>query len=155
MFNKIIIIIAAVVVILLGGYFLLRNQPPSKTAPDSSEPAAQTPTAPETPEADQNIVVYTDSGYSPNAFTVKAGTTVIFKNESSKSMWPASAMHPSHRVYSGTPLEEHCPDTALTAFDACTGILPGNSWTFLFDKTGTWKYHDHLSPSYFGSIVVE
>jgi plastocyanin len=86
---------------------------------------------------------------------IKKGETVTFKNQSSNSMWPASAMHPTHRVYSGTSLDEHCPDTTGTAFDACKGFLPGQSWSFIFNKTGTWKYHDHLNPSATGTVVVE
>jgi plastocyanin len=70
-------------------------------------------------------------------------------------MWPASAFHPTHTVYSGTSLSEHCPDTAGTAFDACKGFLPGQSWSFKFTKAGTWKYHDHLNPGATGTIVVE
>lgn len=168
MFNKIIIVIIAAAVIILGGYFLIRSllssepdyktySPPSASEVTPTSPAPTTPTAasPESPPADQNTIIYTDSGYSPNTLTVKTGTTVIFKNESSKSMWPASATHPSHRVYSGTSLDKHCPDISGTAFDACAGILPGNFWSFRFDKIGEWKYHNHLSPSYFGAITVE
>jgi plastocyanin len=103
----------------------------------------------------ENVVTYTDAGYSPNALTIKKGETVTFKNQSSRSMWPASAIHPTHRVYSGTSLDEHCPDTAGTAFDACKGFLPSQSWSFTFNKTGTWKYHDHLNPGATGVVVVE
>lgn len=106
------------------------------------------------PEA-QNIVTYTDSGYSPRTLKVKVGETVTFKNQSLQAMWPASDFHPTHRVYSGTSLQEHCPDTTGTAFDACTEIQPGDSWSFTFNKQGTWKYHDHLSPSHTGTIIVE
>jgi len=70
-------------------------------------------------------------------------------------MWPASAMHPTHTVYSGTSLVQHCPDEEKVAFDACQGIEPGDSWTFTFKKDGNWKYHDHIAPSFFGSITVE
>lgn len=112
-------------------------------------------TQPESQSEVQNVVIYTDSGYSPRTLKVKVGEIVTFKNQSSQAMWPASAMHPSHTVYSGTSLSEHCPDTTGTAFDACTGIQPGNSWSFTFNKKGNWKYHDHLNPSFTGTIIVE
>jgi plastocyanin len=179
--NKIIIAIVVVVIVLVGGYFLLRGAPqqtPLVSQPSNQTPAAQPPVAepsreqsttqpsvseelsqpsPEAPvpAVKENVVVYTNSGYSPSTLTVKKGETVTFKNQSSRSMWPASAMHPTHRVYSGTSLDEHCPDTAGTAFDACKGFLPGQSWSFIFNKTGTWKYHDHLNPGATGTIVVE
>ncbi|BCX15636.1 MAG: hypothetical protein KatS3mg097_528 [Candidatus Parcubacteria bacterium] len=101
------------------------------------------------------VIIYTDSGYSPNTLKIKVGESVTFKNQSSQAMWPASAMHPSHTVYSGTSLVEHCPDTAGIAFDACTSIQPGNSWSFTFNKKGSWRYHDHLIPSFTGTIIVE
>jgi len=167
--NKTIITIVIVALVLLGGYFLFRGvsqttpsvskpssqqaatQPPAAEQPSAQLPVGQTPAA----EEEEYVVTYTSSGYSPNALTIKKGETVTFKNQSSQSMWPASAMHPAHTVYSGTSLDEHCPDTAGTAFDACKGYSPGESWSFKFDKVGSWKYHDHLNPSATGMIVVE
>jgi len=80
---------------------------------------------------------------------------VTFVNQSSNSFWPASALHPTHTVYSGTSLEEHCPDAANESFDACGPIAAGSSWSFTFNKSGSWNYHDHLNASHFGKIVVE
>lgn len=103
----------------------------------------------------ENIIVYSDSGYSPSKITIKTGDKVIFKNESSDKMWTASAVHPFHSVYSGTSLEKHCPDTEGVSFDECEGIQPGESWSFKFDKKGEWGYHNHLETSHFGKIIVE
>lgn len=121
--------------------------------PDSINSQETSPT--EESANKQSIVKYTDSGYLPAVLIVKKGATVIFKNQSSQSMWPASAFHPTHAVYSGTPLGEHCPDVGGVAFDACRGIQPGGSWSFTFTKSGNWKYHDHLNPFHTGTIVVE
>ncbi len=144
--NKVVGIIIAVVVVLVGGYFVLKS---------SGVPVPEVPGI-ELPEitAGENIVTYTDSGYAPSPLTVMVGETVTFRNESSEAMWTASAMHPTHTTYSGTALEEHCPDVANTSFDACTGIQPGDEWPFTFLKEGTWNYHNHLNSSHFGSIVV-
>jgi plastocyanin len=164
--NKTIIIIALVAIVLLGGYFLFFKgkfrQAPSFPSPSFEQPTTSPPIIEEQPTEEEsageemvNVVSYTDSGYSPSTIKIKKGETVTFKNESSRSMWPASAVHPSHRVYSGTSLEEHCPDTSGTAFDACKGYLPGENWSFRFDKVGNWRYHDHLNPSATGTIIVE
>ena len=67
-------------------------------------------------------------------------------------MWVASAQHPSHTVYAGTARQEHCPDTADTAFDQCAGESSGYSFTF--EKVGTWNYHDHLNATVFGKVIV-
>ncbi|OHA25032.1 MAG: hypothetical protein A3D52_00625 [Candidatus Taylorbacteria bacterium RIFCSPHIGHO2_02_FULL_44_36] len=91
----------------------------------------------------------TNSGYSPSILTVKKGETVTFKNQSSQSMWTASAVHPTHRAY---PTSGGCLGST---FDACAGVQSGNSWSFKFDISGTWKYHNHLNPGDTGTIVVE
>ncbi len=140
--NKTISLVLVIVIIIAGGYFLLKNK-------KVEAPAATTGV--ET----RNTVIYTDAGYEPGTLTVKLGETVAWKNESSSGMWTASGVHPSHTLYSGTSLSEHCLDVSGTAFDACGSTQPGDSWSFTFNKTGTWKYHNHLKASHLGTIVVE
>lgn len=151
--NKILVSVLVLIVAIVGGYFLLKGgevQAPVDEIPVSGMPVpgSETPEMVVTP-ATENIITYTDAGYSPSALTVKVGDTVVFKNESADNMWPASAMHPTHAVY---PTTGGCFGST---FDACRGVLPGDSWSFKFDIAGTWKYHDHLKPSVFGTIVVE
>jgi len=68
-------------------------------------------------------------------------------------MWVASAQHPTHMMYAGTSRSEHCGGATETkAFDQCRGET--GSFSFMFDKTGTWAYHDHINASRFGRIVV-
>lgn len=140
--NKTIITIVVTAVVILGGYFVFNGSSPQPFFSSLSVTG-------------KNIVTYTDGGYSPIALKIKEGETVIFENRSSRSMWPASAFHPTHRVYSGTAINEHCPDISGAAFDACKGFLPGESWSFRFNKAGTWEYHDHLNPGAVGTIVVK
>ena len=166
--NKTIIAIVIIAVVLVGGYFLFSRGAPQQTPsvlepsseqpitqPPASEQPSQQPPASQVPAVKENVVTYTNSGYSPSTLTIKKGETVTFKNQSSRSMWTASGVHPTHRAYSNTSLDEHCPDTTGIAFDACKGFLPGQSFSFTFNQVGTWKYHNHLSPSDTGAIVVE
>ncbi|MDO8566530.1 MAG: hypothetical protein Q7R58_00055, partial [bacterium] len=82
-------------------------------------------------------------------------TTVIFTNQSTKNMWVASAMHPTHILYSGTSLSQHCPDTSNASFDQCAAGAPGSSFSFTFNKEGrNWKYHNHVDASKFGNVIV-
>jgi len=122
-------------------------------SPSSEAPTAEIP-VPES-AGEGNIVVFTDAGFSPAELRVKAGDTVTFENRSSVGFWPASAIHPTHEVYAGTSLSEHCPDGGADSFDACGAFAAGSSWSFTFTKSGTWKYHDHLNASRTGTIVVE
>jgi plastocyanin len=147
-------IVIAVLVLLVGGWFLLAGTPAGK----STDVTNQNPPVPIITEAPTPVagptVVYSDTGYSPSTITVPKGAIVTFVNQSSKKMWVASAQHPSHSVYSGTTRTEHCPDATNTTFDQCVGGDQGTSWSFTFDKAGTWKYHDHLDASKFGTVVV-
>ena len=144
--NKTIIAIIIVAVIVLGGYFLLRSGDKVLVPPGTTY--RPTTSVPQTSTAEKNVVTYTDSGYSPATLQVKKGETVTFKNQSSQSMWTASAAHPTHRVY---PTTGGCLGST---FDACKGVQSGNSWSFKFDIAGTWKYHNHLDPSDTGIIYV-
>ncbi len=103
----------------------------------------------------KNVVTYTDAGYTPNIITIKKGETITWKNESGALMWTASAMHPLHRVYPGTDISACGTQTLLPMFDACAGVASGQSWSFLFNNVGTWKYHNHLDSKYFGTVIVQ
>ena len=133
--KKTIFAIIIIAIVIIGGYSLINNKP------EQVETATQV--------AEEKVITYTDAGYSPSSLQVKQGETVIFKNESSQSMWPASAMHPTHKDY---PTTGGCLGSI---FDACKGVQPGDSWPFQFDIAGNWKYHDHLNPKNFGAIIVQ
>lgn len=165
--NKNIVPGIVIAVLLASGYFLYQGM--NKT-PAPTSTSQETNNQPATDASNQNNgvdlnvqigisktydVIYTDSGYAPSELAIKAGDTVTFKNQSSHNMWTASAMHPSHTMYSGTSLQQHCPDTANTSFDECKNDQPGTSWSFTFTKKGTWGYHNHVAANRFGKIIVE
>lgn len=86
------------------------------------------------------LVTYTDTGFAPASITVKKGTTVTFVNSSAGSMWVASAPHPTHTNY---------PE-----LDQLKSVEKNGMYEFAFDKVGTWKYHNHMKPTDFGSVTV-
>ncbi len=131
--NKTIIAVIIIIVIAAGGYFFLKS-------PKTSTPIVQT--------ISQNVITYTDTGYSPSILNIKSGATVIFKNNSSKAMWTASGAHPTHLLY---PTTGGCIGST---FDTCKGIQPGDSWSFTFDIPGAWKYHNHVNPFDTGTVIV-
>ncbi len=151
-------IIVAVLVVLAAGWYLFKGTPAqAPTTTEQTVPTGTTepanPAASSAPAASATVT-YTDQGFSPASITVKQGTTVAFVNNSSDSMWVASAVHPDHTAYSGTTRAQHCPDTTGTAFDECTAVPAGTTYTFTFTKVGTWKYHNHVEPSATGSVTV-
>jgi len=123
----------AVIILLAGAiYFILQRNSTSNVSSESVM---------EEDSVSENMITYSDSGFSPNTITVEQGTTVTFLNQSSGQMWVASSVHPTHQDYPG--------------FDQLKGVGTGEKYTFIFDKVGTWKYHNHLSSSNIGTVVVQ
>lgn len=138
--NRLLPLVLALILIAVGVWWWNSNREPAPISP---------------PAISSNAVSYTASGFSPGSLNVSEGTTVTFRNNSSREVWPASARHPTHDVYDGTSMPEHCPNADNSAFDACGGVPPGGMWSFTFEKTGEWRYHDHLNPSMSGMVVVQ
>lgn len=126
------------------------QQAPAAAESPAAPPLPQPPPVPSAgQEAEANTVEITAAGFSPSTLAIKAGGTVAFVNKDAAQHWPASAVHPTHAVY---PETGGCTGSK---FDACKGLAEGESFTFIFNEKGSWKYHDHLNPSLFGTIVVE
>lgn len=86
------------------------------------------------------IIEMTEDGFKPNEISIGAGSSIEFKNIDLSDRWPASNIHPTHEIY---------PE-----FDPQRPIQPGNSWVVIFNKVGSWKYHDHINPHLRGQIIV-
>lgn len=105
----------------------------------------------------QATVTYTDQGFSPQNVTVMQGGTVTFVNQSSHQMWIASNPHPVHTGYDGTSVSQHCAAgySGPAPFDECTAVNAGGSFSFTFNKTGSWGYHNHALHSDTGTVTVQ
>lgn len=125
----------------------------STPTPSTSPVLSPTPTQPQ--KTSKASVTYLDSGYSPSVITIKKDDIVYFENKSSKMMWTASAIHPTHAIYPGSNIEMCGTNTLVAIFDACKGYQLGEVWGFVFIHQGTWKYHNHLQPNHAGTVVVE
>ena len=86
-------------------------------------------------------VRYTNDGFQPAKLTVPVGTMVEFVNQSNKTMWVASNIHPEHDI--------------LPTFDQFKEVPKGQSYMYTFDKKGAWAYHDHINPALEGVVAVE
>ncbi|MBI2056266.1 MAG: hypothetical protein HYT37_02705 [Candidatus Sungbacteria bacterium] len=88
----------------------------------------------------QHMIELQPDGFYPKELTIQKGDTVVFTTTREKPFWPASNLHPTHGMY---------PE-----FDPKEPVEPRASWSFRFTKIGEWKYHDHLSPGFIGTIIV-
>jgi plastocyanin len=152
-----------VLIVIAAGYFLFfakKTEAPvtnPQTTTGTSTPIENTNTQATTsataPAATAKTVTvtYNGSAFSPASVSIKKGDSVKFVDASGQGFWVASNPHPVHTGYSGTSVSQHCPDTAGTAFDECA---VGASYTFTFEKVGSWGYHNHLNHSAGGTVVV-
>lgn len=149
--NKNYYILAVVLVLIVGGAWWWQNRAGMPLF-GGSQPDAESP-APAVPGGDAvvagKIISFNGATFEPNVLNVKTGEMVMFRNDSAGQVWPASAVHPTHKAY---PATGGCIGSI---FDACRGLMPGESWSFKFDEVGSWKYHDHLNPTRFGTVAVE
>ncbi|MER3407043.1 MAG: hypothetical protein C4278_01280 [Patescibacteria group bacterium] len=172
--KNLIILFGILIVILLSSYYIwqkkkmgqLTSQTPELTPqipdlapqplPVETPTPTETPTKTEktTPTTSESVVIITDSGFNPKELTINKGAKVTFVNQSSSASWPASDVHPTHRLYPGSGIEKCGTSQQNKIFDACRGLKPGESWSFVFKEVGEWSYHDHLNPSKTGKIIV-
>lgn len=136
------------------------EQTQAETAPAEAEPAVEEPSQPGGGETAQDVVSHTveinSSGFVPETLTISAGETVTFVNNLHlSSSWPASAVHPTHRIYPGSDIGKCGTTEEPEIFDACRGLEPGETYSFTFNEEGKWRYHDHFNPSTTGTIIVQ
>ena len=133
--------VAVVIIVLVGHMFL-----PSHAHGNGVPLPASVPGAP----LEHVRIVYDGHSFTPGSVTVLLGGSVSFTSTAG-DMWVASDPHPLHEGYSGIPQSKHCPDPHGTAFDQCSA---GKNFTFTFEKTGAWGYHDHINDDVGGVVYV-
>jgi plastocyanin len=104
--------------------------------------------------SDTHVIEYTDNGFSPSRVEIDQGDTVVWRRSGGPAMWVASNQHPTHTRYHGTSTSQHCDDPSMAGdrFDACGAQ---QEYSFTFDKSGQWGYHNHRASYHAGTVVVE
>ena len=139
--NKFWLGVVILVVILAGGWALLKGSSKTKTTTSTAIQPTETKQVQVSPiTQSQNTVTLTSSGFEPNIINVKAGSKVVWINKSGESATVNSDPHPVHTDYLKLNLGE---------------FSDGQTLELVFDKAGTYKYHNHLNPSEKGQIVVQ
>lgn len=150
--TKTILGITIVTVLILAGYAAWASSQSSTSTKSTSTtttavttPAATTPTttqAATTPNAKPTVITYTNGVFSPDSVTINSGDQVQFLNtDTSKSVNVASDPHPTH--------------TDLPILNIGVIGVGQSSAAVTLTKTGTFGYHNHLSSSQKGTIIVK
>lgn len=121
-----------VVVVLITGVVILLTGIGRKAAP--------TPVRTPKPTASPTATIFImDDGFAQPELEIKVNTPVTWFNMASATVAVNSAVHPTHQLY---------PPLNLGP------VKPGTVKTVVFDKAGTYKYHNHLKPTQTGTITV-
>ena len=73
---------------------------------------------------------------------IKAGQAVVWTNKDNAPHAVASDPYPT--------------DNTLRQFNSLTNISPSDTYSFVFNKAGTYTYHDDRNPySFIGTVVVK
>lgn len=156
--------IATIIILLIiigGGWWYFASQAPATPAPTETTAVINSTGAGDTSSTTPGSVApltqtihYTASGFTPASVTVANGGTVTWVNDSTGPMWVASDAHPTHTDYDGTSRTTHCAAgyTGPAPFDECGN---GSSFSFTFDKAGTFGFHNHSAAQFEGSVTVE
>ncbi len=152
--NKNILVILVVVLVIIVGVVLVNNQNASKSnnpvdsgtnTEESMEKKSDSDEVTEHEddammEKEETTVTLTEEGFEPANLTVKAGTKIVWLNESGDVATVNSDDHPTHL------------DNDLLNLGR---FGDGEELSVVIDQPGTYGYHDHLNPQRLGTIVVE
>ncbi len=135
-----IIGLVAAIVIGGGGYLALHKSPSKTVATALSTPSSPSQNSGSaTNQSASNTITFDGSQFSPATLTVRSGSKVTIKNNSSIDLQMDSNPHPVHT-----------DDTDLNV-----GLVSGGqSKTFTVTQTGSFGYHNHLDPSVQGQITI-
>lgn len=150
--SSIIAVIVALIVVG-GALWWIIAQPATPTTTSASQVATTTGTESQAPMS--ATVTYGANGFSPQTVTIAKGGTVTFVAAAGAGeMWVASNPHPIHNAYDGTTFSQHCAAgySGAAPFDQCA---VGTSFSFTFNQTGSWGYHNHGNHSDTGTVIVQ
>jgi len=132
--GNILMLVALALALIIVGVFLLNKSDEKKPTTNINN----TTLAAIAQAAEVNI---TADGFSPATVKVKKGASVNWTNQDDATHQIAADPHPTHSSLPGLlgdPLNK------------------GESYSYIFEKSGTYTYHDETNPTKFiGTVIVE
>jgi amicyanin len=138
--KKIVIALAVVVLVAIGAFALANSNKSENPTPEDSMSAMdnnneQTQSQSQTETVAQDTVEIKDYAFGPANISVKAGTKVTWTNQDAVQ----------HDVVS---------DEGVTNGPQSELLAKGDTYSFTFDKAGTYTYHCGPHPYMKGTVTV-
>lgn len=139
--KRMVSVLCLMIIVVLGGvlvyFYLARLKPPIAPAPTVPPKV----TKPVLPSAEAKVTIGKE-GFTPSTVLVKKGSQVTWINTDEEPHQVVSDPHPTHSNLPSLEMDEP--------------LLTNESFTFTFEKVGTFAYHDELNPlDLKGTIIVE
>ena len=143
--KNIVIGLIILVVVAGGGWYYMNSKNTITPAPVTETPSVESQATPATESATtpavKSMVTISSMGFEPKSITIKVGEEVTWTNSDTVTHTVNSDPHPTHGNYS--------------ILNTVGMIKAGESKSAMFDKAGTYTYHDHLYPSLTGTVIVQ
>lgn len=137
--TKLIGIGLVVIILVVAVALVLKTKDTSKTNMATTNPTPATEQA-TNERPNTTSVTVTKNGYEPKTITIKKGEKVRWTNQSGTEVTVSSDSHPTHLLW---------PFLNLGNFKQ------GEMVSVMFEKAGTYTYHNHFNSSQVGSVIVE
>jgi len=134
--NKVLIVIIVVLVLGLGGWIIYDNHKSNDNTANSKTSNANSSTSSSNQAVASAAVTIENMMFSPSQITVQKGGTVTWTNKDSVSHTVTDDLNSADGPKSGD-------------------IQPGSTYSFTFNKTGSFQYHCTIHPSMRGTVVVK
>ena len=142
------LILLAITIILVGVCGCTQTAPPVQPPATVTTPlqttelptVSITPTLLKTASVSDNTIRINRTGFDPASITVKSGSTVRWVNADSTD--DSALYNPTHRIS-----VVNIKDSQL--------LSPGQGWSWIFDKPGSYDYYDMIHPTLEGIVIVE
>ncbi len=122
------LMLALIILLFIIGLVLILSSNHKKTSPSTN--LAKSTSA---------IINITSFGFSPSDINVPTNTIVTWTNKDTKPHEVAADPFPK--------------DDSIPNFNSYVVLHTNETYTFKFEKSGTYKYHDQLNPFKFNGIV--
>jgi len=126
----ILLISVAVALLFVIGYVVIygnTNKSKSTSSAKAVLPAAASATI-------------SDTGFSPQSISIKPNTELTWTNNDSQAHQVSADPYPANN--------------SITGFDNNQLLEKGDSYSFTFQKTGTYHVHDNLNPLKFNQTII-
>lgn len=138
--NTLGIIIAGIIFLIIVLSILFITNPNKNLTSQSLKTPNDSPAGIQATPPVIKTVTVTQNGFTPKTITINAGEVIIWENKSGKAATVNSDSHPDHTKYR---------DLNLGEFDN------GSKIQVQIQTPGSYTYHNHLSPTQKGEIIVK